>query len=138
MNTTNTVSTRSVLAKTALLSFALTLALVQVPALHAADTPALQPLADMAPALPVTTSVSKVTGAEAGPFVLKITNTSSSALKVTAKVLLAVAFHADNKAKHLPEQTIEAGASWSVADLALDDKVVLTAAGFAPLEVSVK
>jgi hypothetical protein len=78
-----------------------------------------------------------VTGGENGPYVLKVKNTSADTLKVSAKILLAVAFHADNKAKLVPEHAIAAGDTWSIADLAAADKVILTATGFAPLEIVV-
>lgn len=90
----------------------------------------------MAP-LPVSTSFDKVTGGEKGPFVLKVKNTSSETIKVHAKVLLAVAFHADNKARNLDVQKIGAGEEWTISDLAAGDKVVLSAKGHAPLQVEV-
>ena len=132
-------SPRSVLRTTALIALgcALTLAVLSAPALKAAGSATLQPLADKAPSLPVTTAFEKVKGAESGPYVLKVTNTSKDALKVTAKVLLAVAFHANDKARNLPEHAIEAGQTWSIPDLAAQDKLVITAQGFAPLELTV-
>ena len=135
----NTSSTRPTLRKTALLALgaALGLALAQMPALQAASPAGLQPLADKAPALPLTSSFEKKTVGENASYVLTLTNTSKDDLKVTAKVLLSVAFHADSKARNVPEHTIAAGASWTIADLAPQDKVVLTAAGFAPLELTV-
>ena len=125
----NSTSLRSVLAL-----LALGCAVVLAPVLKA-DTVTSSVRADMA--LPVTTSIAKVTGSEAGPFVLTVKNTSAADLKVTAKVLLAVAFHADNKAKHLPEQKIAAGGTWAIADLAAQDKVVLSAEGYTDLTVVV-
>ena len=132
MITTNRFSRRTALLA---LACAVSLAFIAAPALQAADAP--KAAADKAPALPVTTSIEKVTGGENGPFVLKVKNVSKDSLKVTAKVLLAVAFHADNKARNVPEHAIAAGQEYSIADLAAADKVVLTAAGFAPLEVAV-
>jgi hypothetical protein len=111
-----------------LMALALGLVLLAVPALRAADS---------APALPVTTSFEKVTGAEGAPYVLTIKNTSQDTLTVTAKVLLSVTFHAENKARNLPAQGIDAGKEWKISDLSADDKVILSAPGFATLEVTV-
>lgn len=135
----NASSHRLALGRTALLALgcAFSLALVQIPARGAADTATLQPLADKAPSLPVTSAFEKVAGAEHGPYVLKLTNTSKDALKVSVKVLLSVAFHAEAKARNLPEQAIDAGKTWTVADLSAQDKVIVTAKGFAPLELAV-
>ena len=83
-------------------------------------------------------NVEKVTGNDKGPFVLKLKNKSKAAVNVTAKVLLAVAFHGEDKARHIPAHSIEAGQVWSISDLAAEDKVILTADGFAPLEIVVK
>jgi len=90
-----------------------------------------------APALPVTTSFEKVAGTEGAPYVLMVKNTSQDTLTVTAKVLLSVTFHAENKARNLPAQGIEAGKEWKISDLSADDKVILSAPGFATLEVTV-
>ena len=111
-----------------LAALALGLAVLGAPALRAADA---------APALPVTTKFDKVAGAEGAPYVLTVTNTSPDTLTVTAKVLLSVTFHAENKARNLPAQGIEAGKEWKISDLSADDKVILSAPGFAPLEVTV-
>ena len=111
-----------------LMALALGLALLAAPALRAADA---------APALPVTTSFEKVAGTEGAPYVLMVKNTSQDTLTVTAKVLLGVTFHAENKARNLPAQGIEAGKEWKISDLSADDKVILSAPGFATLEVTV-
>ncbi len=128
------------LCKTALIALgcALAFAIVPTPALKATESSALQPLAaEKGKSLPVTTSFEKVKGGESGPYVLKLKNVSKDALKVSAKVLLSVAFHADSKARKVPEHVIEAGQVWSIPDLAAADKVIITAAGFDPLEVVV-
>jgi hypothetical protein len=95
-------------------------------------------LADTAPALPLTHSFTKVEGGEKGPYVLQLKNESASDITVSGKILLAVAFHAESRSRSIPSHKIEAGKSWSIADLAFDDKITLTADGFAPLELSVK
>jgi hypothetical protein len=132
-------STRPPLRRIALIALgcAFSLALIPMQTLKGADGAALQPLADKAPSLPLTATFEKVTGGENGPFVLKLKNDSKDAVKVTTKILLSVAFHADSKAKHLPAHTIKAGQVWSIPDLAAADKLILTAEGFAPLEIVV-
>ena len=91
-----------------------------------------------AAALPVTASVEKGAATESGPYSVKLKNTSHESLAVNVKVLLAVASHAENKAKMLPEQSIKAGESFTVPGLAMGDKVVVSAKGHAPLTVVVK
>jgi hypothetical protein len=118
------------------LGCALGLALVQGSALRAADD--MKPAADKAPAAPLSATFEKVADAENGPFVLNLKNDSKEAVSAKAKVLLSVAFHADSKARQVPEQVIEPGKTWSIKDLAADDKVVVYAKGFAPLEITVK
>lgn len=88
--------------------------------------------------LPLKASFEKVENAEAGPFVLTLKNEAKEAIKASAKVLLAVAYHADSKARNVPEQTIEPGKTMTIRDLAAEDKVIVTAKGYAPLEVVVK
>src|SRR4051812_45053391 len=104
--------------KKALLALGCTalLSLTAATALNAADAPA----AASAAALPVGVKIEKVTGAEK-PYVAHLTNESKSSLKVSAKVLLAVAFHGEDRARHIPAQTIEAGKEWSINELAFDD-----------------
>jgi len=141
MNPINTSSVRSSSRTKTLFAVgcALSLALFGVPALSAADSAVtLKPVADKAPELPLTHFFKKVEGGEKGPYVLTLKNTSKADVTVTAKILLAVAFHAESKAKTLPAHKIEAGHDWSIPDLAFDDHVVLTAEGFAPLEIKVK
>lgn len=130
----------SALYKTALITLgcALAFAVAPTPALNAADSAALQSLAaEKGKSLPVTTTFEKVKGGESGPYVLKVKNVSKGALNVSAKVLLSVAFHADSKARKVPEHVIEAGQVWSIPDLAAADKVIIASEGFDPLEVVV-
>jgi hypothetical protein len=139
MITSNTSSIRSVLCRTALIALgcAFSLALVQIPALKAADAAAAQPPACKAPCLPLTATYEKVTGGEMGPYVLNLKNDSKDTLKVSAKILLSVAFHMGSKHWDLPEHVIEAGQVWRIPDLSAGDKVTLTAQGFAPLDLTV-
>jgi hypothetical protein len=115
---------------------ALGLALLPTAAVRAASAPAVNALDDKAPALPLTSSFAKVDG-EDGPYVLSLKNTSDSAVKVSAKILLSVYFHADSKAKNIPVHTIEAGQVWTIPGLAANDKVTISGDGFAPLELTV-
>jgi hypothetical protein len=138
MKSINPSSPRSRKSALLLLSFAFGLGLVAAPALNAA-TPSSEAATDAkAPALPLKASFEKVTGNDKGPFVLKLKNKSKAAVNVTAKVLLAVAFHGEDKARHIPAHSIEAGQVWTISDLVAEDKVILTADGFAPLELVVK
>lgn len=133
MNKTNT--SRSALLT---LGFVLSLVLVPVTTLRAAGTEAMQPLTEKTlKSLPLTHTLAKVAG-ENGPHTLKLTNTSKASLKVSVKILLSVYSHASDKAKNLPEQTIEAGKDWTITQLAALDKVIISAEGYAPLELEVK
>jgi len=113
------------------------LALAFAPALHAASDDATAKASDKAQALPLTATFAKDKNAEGPPYTLTLKNVSAHAVKVKAKILLAVAFHADNRAKNLPEHAIDAGKDWSIPGLAAQDKVILTAEGYAPLELLV-
>jgi len=124
MNTSNRSFTRALLA----LGCAFVLAIVLAPALKA----------DKAPSLPLSASFEKVAGTETAPYVLTLKNDSANAVKAGAKVLLAVAFHAEAKARNVPEQVIEPGKTCKIADLSAGDRVVVSAEGFAPLELTVK
>jgi hypothetical protein len=107
------------------LACAFGLSLMSVPALQAADK------------LPLTATFEKVASTEGTPIVLHLKNDSKVTLKVSGKILLSVVNHAADKARSVPEQSVEAGKVMTVTGLAGDDKVVLTAAGYAPLEVKV-
>lgn len=136
---TNTSSPRSAACRTALIALgcAFSLVLVSMPALKAADTAAVPPMAGKAPSLPLTTTFEKGTAREMGPYVLKLKNDSKDALKVNVKILLSVAFHMGSKHWDLPEHVIDPGQVWTVPDLSAGDKISITAQGFAPLELVV-
>ena len=102
----------------------------------AADASPAQPRADT-PALPLSHSFEKVESAHGTPFVLKIKNDSKGTLQLSGHVLLSVVNHAMDKARKLPDQSLEAGKTWTITELTADDKVVLNAAGYAPLEIRV-
>ena len=101
-----------------------------------ADSSAPQPRADV-PALPLSHSFEKVESAHGTPFVLKVKNDSKVTLKLSGHVLLSVVNHAMDKARKLPDISLEAGKTWTITDLTADDKVTLKADGYAPLEIRV-
>jgi hypothetical protein len=101
------------------------------------DTPGLARLDDKAPALPLAVSYDKVTDSEAGPYVLKLKNTSMDAITVSGTVYPSVGIHSDTKEKKLPERKIEAGDTWSIPGLAATDKVKIEGKGFSDLNVTV-
>jgi hypothetical protein len=120
----------------ATLGCAFFLALLATPAARAATVPTLTALDDKAPVLPVSATFAKSEG-EDGPYVLSVKNTSNSAIKVSAKILLSVYFHADSKAKNIPAHSIEAGQVWAIPGLAANDKVTLSGDGFAAMDLTV-
>jgi hypothetical protein len=127
----------SILSALAVLGCALAFAFASAPSARAAGTATLGALGDKAPSLPLTATFAKA-DADTGPFVLNLKNTSDGSLKVTVKILLSVYFHADSKARNLPEHTIDAGQVWTIPGLAASDKVTVTADGYAPLELTVQ
>jgi hypothetical protein len=118
------------------LGCALGLALVQPPAMKAADSAALRPLDDKLPALPLTAAFDKADG-DNGPYVLSLKNTSADSIKASGSVLLSVASHADKKTKDIPEHVVGRAEVWTIPGLATGDKVTIVADGFAPLELTV-
>jgi hypothetical protein len=91
---------------------------------------------DMAPALPVTASFGKGTpGENGGPYALTLTNTSDKALTVNATIIWSVASHNRARTIELPAHEIAAGGTWVVNDLAAEDRIILTAEGYAKLEL---
>ena len=141
MNTSNRSrsSLRAVLCSSALLALgcAFVLAIVPTPALRA-ESGSSQPTADKAPTLPLSASFDKVAGAETAPYVLTLKNDSENPVKASAKVLLVVAFHAESKARNVSEHVIDPGKTWTIAELAKGDRVVVSAEGFAPLSLTVE
>jgi hypothetical protein len=128
---------RSALFAVVLAAMGCALALVQAPSAQASNSAALGTMDDKAPSLPLAASFEKVADADNGPYVLSLKNTSGSELKVTAKVLLSVYFHDDLRSRNIPEHAIAAGEVWTINHLAAQDKVTVSAKGFAPLELTV-
>jgi hypothetical protein len=131
--------TRPAIRKSALLAMTCIfgLALVQASGLKASDSTTLVSLDDKAPALPLAVTFDKVENAEAGPYVAKLKNTSSDTITVSGTYYPSVGIHSDTKEKKLPEQKLEAGATWSIPGLAATDKLTIEGTGFAPLNITV-
>jgi hypothetical protein len=126
----------SIISALAVLGCALAFAFASAPSARAADNATLKPMDDKAPSLPLAPTFEKA-DADTGPYVLNLKNTSDGTLKVTAKVLLSVYFHADSKSRNLPEHAIDPGQVWTIPGLASNDKVTISASGYAPLELTV-
>jgi len=113
--------------------------LAPLAAIHAADAAAPQPLADKAAALPLHATFHKVkSGENAGLFTLRLKNTSSHSVTVTATIVVSVPVHNNPKVREEPAHEIKAGKSWSLKQLAAGDKVTVKADGFEPLELTVQ
>jgi len=135
MNTSTSSSFRvgAVLA----LGLALATAFVSAPALRAQADSTPSAAANL-PSLPLSASFAKASSGDDAPYVLTLKNESTSSVKACAKIVLAVAFHADSKAKMVPAHAIGPGETWTISDLAKGDRVVISADGFAPLQLSVE
>ena len=129
-------SPRIFILKSALVAWGLALALSGFPQALASEIASLRPVDDTAPSLPLVATFDKSDG-DSGPYILSLKNTSDSQLKVSARILLSVYFHADSKSRNIPEHSIDPGQVWTIPGLAANDKVTITAAGFAPLELAV-
>jgi hypothetical protein len=134
-----TLSASSVTFRKALIALgcALILTVAQVPAVQAADTAAMKPVADKALSLPLAPTFEKVTTGENGPYELNLKNVSKDAITASAQVMPSVAFHANAKVRNIPDHVIDPGQVWTITELAATDKVVISAKGFAPLELTV-
>jgi hypothetical protein len=86
---------------------------------------------------PLAASFAKTVGTENAPYVLTLANASDTSLSVAVKVLLSVAFHADNKARNIAAQPVPAHKSIAIPNLAAGDKVTVSVTGYDPLELTV-
>ncbi len=93
--------------------------------------------ADVAAALPVTSSFEKVSVDGTSSYVLKLKNTSGSPLKLSVTIVPSVTFHGTSKSSTLPDRVVEAGDTWAIEDLHAQDKVSVAASGFAALDLVV-
>ncbi len=139
MHISNTSRGRSAIGRTTLIALgcALTLSAAQFQTAKAGETPALRSLDDQAPSMPLTATFDKGTDPDSGPYVLNLKNVSKDAIKVSVRIHLSVAFHANNKNRSVPDHVIDPGQVWTITDLAAGDKITVTADGFAPLELTV-
>jgi len=135
MNVSTVFSRRNV-ARAALAALGCAFAVALAPTSPAAAATTLNALDDKAPSLPLAATFAKSEGDD-GPYVLSLKNTSDSSVTVSAKILLSVYFHADSKAKNIPDHAIDAGQVWTIPGLAANDKVIVSDTGFAPLELTV-
>ena len=87
--------------------------------------------------LPLTHHFEKVAGAQDGPYILKLKNTSKQSLEVEAKILLSVGIHVDTKTRLVPVHAVKPSETWTIRDLAAADRVIVSSKGFAPLELTV-
>lgn len=134
-----TSSTPTIICRAGLIAIgcAFVFAVAHIPAARAADSAALQRLEDKAPSLPLSYSFEKVTEGESGPYVLHLKNISNGAITVDVQVTSSVTFHANSKVRSLTGHVIDPGQVWTVTELAATDKVVVSAKGFAALELTV-
>ena len=113
------------------------LVLLQVPAVNAANSPLMLPMADKAPALPVTATFEKVTTDGVNGYSLNLKNVSNDTLKLSVTITPSVTFHANAKVKTLPAYLVEAGQVWTIKGLVAEDKLSISAEGFSVLELTV-
>ena len=97
------------------------------------------PAADAkAPSLPLMVTFEKgAPGENGGRYSANLINASKAALKVKAVILQSVASHNRPRTIELPAHAIEPTGTWKISDLAVEDKVTLTAEGFEPMVVTV-
>ncbi len=93
--------------------------------------------ADVAASLPVASSFEKVSVDGASSYVLKLKNTSGSAIKLSVTIVPSVSFHGTAKSTTLPARVVEAGDTWALEDLHARDKVSVAASGYATLDLVV-
>lgn len=98
-----------------------------------------QPLAEKsAPQLPLSGTFARGTpGQNGGPYVLTLTNTSNQKLVVSGTIVWSVTSHNRANTIKLPARELGAGESWSIDDLAAEDRVILEADGYEKIEFTV-
>jgi hypothetical protein len=112
-------------------------AAITLPAVTAADsTPPPTSPDKKLPALPVTASFGKGTpGENGGPYALTLKNTSEKSLTVNATIIWSVKSHNRAATINLPPHEIATGGTWTINDLAFEDRIILAADGFEKLEL---
>ena len=89
-----------------------------------------------AASLPLTSQFGKGTpGENGGPYALTVTNTSDHNLQLSGVIHWSVTSHNRAQTQKLGPKTLAAGESWTINDLAVEDRVVLEADGYATLEL---
>lgn len=118
---------------------ALTLSAFVFAATARANGVAAQALAEKkVSAPPLTHHIEKGTpGENGGPYAVVLKNTSNAALKLSATIIWSVASHNRAKTIELPARTLAGGETWTINDLAVEDRVIVAAEGFENLEVKV-
>jgi hypothetical protein len=116
------------------------LAAIALPTLTtAADDPPADPPASpekKLPALPLTATFGKGTpGENGGVHALTLKNTSDKAITLNATIHLSVLSHSRAKTIVLPPHEIVAGGTWVINDLSFDDRIIVSAEGFAKLDL---
>jgi hypothetical protein len=113
---------------------ALLFALVVTPILAAAEDSDK----DQGKPPPLTVTFEKTATEDGPPYTLTLKNTSKAPLKARATVLLSVVAHNMDKAREVPEHEIGPDQTWTISELAAQDRVTVHVAGYAPLELVVK
>ncbi len=87
------------------------------------------------PALPLSASFGKGTpGENGGPYALTVVNTSDHTLMLEGLIIWSVQSHNRAQTLKLGPHELAAGESWTINDLAVEDRVVLEAEGYAKWE----
>lgn len=96
----------------------------------------LQPLAEKsAPQVPLSGTFARGTpGENGGPYALTVTNTSKQKLSVSGMVVWSVTSHNRANTIKLPARELAAGESWTIDDLAAEDRVIFEAEGYEKIE----
>ncbi len=90
------------------------------------------------PVLPLKATFDKDTsGKHEAPMVLHLLNESKEEITVAAHIDLSVVVHNRPKTRDIPAQKVAAAGAMTIENLAPEDKVTLTAEGYAPLVVVV-
>ncbi len=114
----------------------LTVALLLASATTFANGSDLQPLSEKsAPQLPLSGTFARGTpGENGGPYALTLTNTSKQNLSVRGTIVWSVTSHNRANTIKLPVRELAAGESWTIDDLAAEDRVILEAEGYEKIE----
>ncbi len=111
-------------------------ALLLVSATTLASGSDLQPLAEKsAPPLPLSGTFARGTpGENGGPYALTLTNMSKQKLSVAGTIVWSVTSHNRANTIKLPLRELAGGESWTIDDLAAEDRVILEAEGYEKIE----